>query len=85
MLNSNVVLGYGIDADAIYGPSAHKLVTDKKESEPGNVTDASIQGPTNRSTPVLGNLSDAKVFFASPVGMLLVLVPLAYLAFKKVF
>lgn len=85
MINSNVMLGYGIDSDAVYGPSAHRLVSDKKESEPATVTDASIQGPTNRSTPALGGIGDLKTFAASPVGMLLILLPLAYIAFKKVF
>lgn len=87
MMNENVEMGYAMDPVGVYGPSSGShLIGDREETETQIITDGPVDGPagpgiegapTSRITP--------RGFVSSPAGMLLILLPLAYIAFHRVF
>ncbi len=86
MDNDNVMLGYAIDPYAVYGSSLHQQVANRSDGgETGAriVEDSPVDGPQsvgeNSVSPGL------RAFVRSPVGMLIILLPVAYWLFNEVY
>lgn len=82
--NPDLLLGTYIDPTVAYGPSAARVTSPHKESEDLLLSDAPVDGPLTPDTgPVRG--LNPKRFLSSPVGVLLVALPLAYILFDRTF
>ncbi len=87
-MNENIQLGYSMDATSVYGPSAGShLIGDREESETV-ITDGPVEGPVGPGVGEAGGVHSRitpRGFVKSPAGMLLILLPLAYIAFHHAF
>lgn len=86
-MNENIELGYAMDPTAVYGPSAGSYqMSDREEQEHGVTTQAPLEGAVGPGqTGAPGNLPDVREFIRRPAGQLIILLPLAYIAFHRVF
>lgn len=86
-MNENVQLGYAMDPVGVYGPSAGSYqLSDREEADHGVITGAPLEGAVGPGTAgAPGNRPDVREFIRRPAGQLVILLPLAYLAFHRVF
>jgi hypothetical protein len=88
MDNENVMQGYGIDPTTVYGSSLHQQVANRTDptTEDHVLDDSPMAGPNavgDASTS--GGLGTIKGFLNSPVGLLVILLPVAYWLFNEVY
>lgn len=86
-MNENIELGYAMDPTAVYGPStAGTIMSTSEEGEPEVIMHQPVEGavgPGTEGAPTSRvNLSGIA---KSPVGWLLILLVLAYIAFHRVY
>ena len=86
-MNENLDFGYSMDPSVVYGPSSGSFqVSDREEQEHGVITQAPIEGavgPGQAGAPM--NFPSVREFVRSPAGQVVILLPLAYVAFHRVF
>lgn len=85
MDNENVMAGYAIDPHAVYGSSLHQQIAARDGGETARVLeDSPVDGPVAADDASGGRLS-AVGFLKTPVGLLVILLPLAYWLFCEVY
>lgn len=86
MENENIISGYGMDPGTVYGPGYVELISPNPGSEEKVVREAPLDGakPSGEETVSMSRIG-LRTFFRSPVGLLVILVPAAYLAFCQVY
>ena len=86
MDNDNIISGYGMDPGVVYGPGYVTVVSTSPASEQSVMSDAPLDGAkTSGEETVSMSRIGLRTFFRSPVGLLVILLPLSYLAFHQVF
>lgn len=84
--NENVMLGYAIDPHAVYGSSLHQQVANRSDGgDTGGhiIEDSPVDGPQAVNDASTG--PGLRAFVRSPVGMLIILLPVAYWLFNEVY
>lgn len=85
----NVMSGYGIDPTTVYGQSLHQQVANRTDptTEDRVVEDSPVDGPQDVGDTAGGTAKALGVrgFLRSPVGLLVILVPVAYWLFNEVY
>ena len=90
MDNENVMQGYGIDPTTVYGSSLHQQVANRTDPTTDDrvIDDSSVDGPqavSDASAIGVGGKPGVRQFLSSPVGLLVVLLPVAYYLFNEVY
>lgn len=88
----DMVLGTFIDPAIAYGPNAARVMATHRETEHAVIDIAPLDGPAPVGAEIAGSTGKAsnhllnpKAFVKTPVGVLLILLVLAWLAFDRVF
>ena len=87
MDNENVMLGYAMDPYAVYGGSLHQQVANRSDGGDTGahiIEDSPVDGPQGVSDSSAG-APGLRGFLRSPVGMLIILLPVAYVLFNEVY
>ena len=88
MDNENVMQGYGIDPTTVYGSSMHQQVANRTDPTTDDrvIDDSPVDGPQAAgSTLAAVSKPSIKQFVSSPAGLLIILLPVAYLLFNEVY
>jgi hypothetical protein len=88
MENENVMAGYAIDPHTVYGNSLHQQVPARLDSGDESariVEDSPVAGPSAVGDASAGRLPGVVAFVRSPVGLLVILLPVAYWLFNEVY
>lgn len=85
--NENVMAGYAIDPSTVYGASLNQQVATRTDPTTNDrvIDDSSVDGPQAVSDAGFSPTPGIKGFLSSPVGLLIILLPIAYYLFNEVY
>ena len=82
-----VMSGYAIDPTTVYGSSLHQQTASRTDptTDDSILDDSPVAGPNASSDAAAGGLGGVRGFLSSPVGLLVILLPVAYWLFNEVY
>ena len=88
MDNENVMQGYSIDPTTVYGSSTHQQVANRTDPTTNDhvLDDSPVDGPQAAGSTIAAvSKPSVRQFVSSPAGLLLILLPVAYILFNEVY